>query len=294
MDRFLRISYNLVLGAWAALVAWALLDPVWSLTGIAIVDPYLRALADGALVGVFVGAMIGALEKYNTTTQAGPTALGCFIGALIGLIGGVVGLLLANFLFLNLPLTGALQQGLIVIGWAIFGVAVGIAPGIAAWSLWKTIASSLGGCLGGLVGGAVLLALASSLRLPWIARAMGFVLLAVFVGMFIAFIQAVTKRATIKITQQRVQGRPREGLYFDIFKQRVSVGSGRDDWIISNDPQIAPRHIEIRQEGGKFVLHSMIPNNLARVQNQPAQKYVLNDGDRFWIGATEIAFKVKK
>jgi len=294
MNRFLQVSYSLVLGAWAALMAWALLDPVLSAAGVNLNDAYWRAFADGAVVGMCVGAVIGALEKYNSTKRAGATALGCAIGLFVGLFGGVAGLLLANVLYLNLQLPDPFQPVLLVVGWMIFGVAVGIAPGIAAWSFWKMVASSVGGCLGGILGGIVLLAVAALLRLPWISRAAGFVALALVVGALIALVQQAAKRATLKITQQRIATRPQEGAFFDIFESKISIGNGRDSWVISNDPQIQPRHVEIRQEGGKFVLYSMISNNPARVQNQTVQKHPLTDGDRFWIGATEIAFKARK
>ncbi len=294
MNRFLRVSYSLVLGAWAALIAWVLLDPLLSFVGVNLNDAYWRALADGAIVGMCVGAMVGALEKYNSSKRVGATALGCAIGWFVGLLGGAAGLLLANALYLNIRLSESLQSALLVVGWMIFGVAVGIAPGIAAGSFWKMIASSIGGCLGGIVGGVSLLALVSLLRLPGISRAAGFVALAVCVGALIALVQQAARRATLKITQQRIATRPQEGAFFDIFERKISIGSGRDNWVISNDPQIHARHVEVRQEGGKFVLYSMNPNHPARVQNQPAQKHALADGDRFWIGATEIAFKARK
>jgi len=295
MNRWLWIAYSLILGAWAALVAWVLLDPVLSAVGVNLTGN-ARAFADGAVVGMCVGAALGALEKYNSTRRAGATTLGCALGLGVGLVGGVAGLLLANTLYTNIQLPDPFQQVLLVIGWMIFGLAVGIAPGIAAWSFWKMMASSAGGCLGGILGGIVLLALGVLLQLPWISRAAGFVALALVVGALIALVQQATKRATLKITAQRLAPgvRPQEGRDYDIFERKVSVGSGRDHWVINNDPQIQPHHIEIRQEGGKFVLYSMLPNAPARVRNQPVHKHTLTDGDRFWIGGTEIAFKARK
>lgn len=303
MDRFLRISYNLVLGAWAALVAWVVRDPLLFYAGVALNDSYMQALADGALVGMCVGAMIGALEKFNSSASYGQGALGCAIGWVIGLLGGVAGLLLANVLYLNVQLPDPYQEVLRVVGWMIFGIAVGLAPGIAAWSFWKLFASSLGGCLGGMLGGVVLLALVflpswvpSFPNVPWASRAAGFVALALMVGALIALVQQALKRATLKITAQRLAPgiRPLEGMSFDIFDRKTSVGSGGDNWVINNDQQVLPHHVEIRQAGGKFVLHSMIATSPARVNNQPVQSHTLTDGDRFWIGGTEIAFKARR
>jgi hypothetical protein len=291
MNRLTKILYSLVLGACGALVAWAVLDLGLTAAGITTDNVYIQAVLNGGLVGLCVGALIAALEKFNNTSRVGPTALGCFVGLLTGLVGGTIGLLLAELLFQNIRLPGDWQQGLRLIGWAMFGLGVGIGPGIATWSLLKMLASSAGGCLGGIAGGIGLILISSLLRLPLSSRAIGFVLLGLFVGLLIALAQEVVKQAELKI----VSSGPNEGRRFNIDKKRVTVGSASgNDWVISGDPNLFPQHVEIRQERGKFVVHSMAAQSPALVNRQPIQEQVLNDGDRVRIGATEIAFKARK
>lgn len=291
MNRLLKILYSLVLGAWGALIAWVILDPALTFAGITTDNVYLQAVLNGGMVGLCVGALIAALEKFNNTARLGPTALGCFVGLLTGLVGGTIGLLLAELLFQNIRLPGDWQQGLRLVGWALFGLGVGIGPGIATWSLLKMLASSAGGCLGGIAGGIGLILISSLLRLPLSSRAIGFVLLGLFVGLLIALAQEAVRQAELKI----VSSGPNEGRQFNIDKKRITIGSASgNDWVISGDPHLFPQHVEIRQERGKFIVHSLAATSLALVNRQPVQEQTLNDGDRIRIGATEIAFKVIK
>ncbi len=289
MDRTLKLLYSLVLGGCGAFIAWALLDLVLNLKQVT--DPFLLAVFNGGLVGLFTGALIAGLEKYNSTAKASRTLLGMLVGLVTGLIGGIVGLLLAELLFEKVAVPGDWHQAMRLVGWGIFGLGVGIGPGIATWSLLKTVASSAGGCLGGILGGLGLILISSFLRFPLSSRALGFTLLGLFVGLLIALAQEAVKKATLKIAEQRIATRPQEGRRFDIDKKRVTVGSaGNDDWVISNDPAVQPHHIEIRQESGQFVIYSKVQTSPALVNGRGVQTQPLNDGDRIQIGATTIAF----
>jgi hypothetical protein len=289
MDRLMKTLFSLMLGAWAALIAWAIRTLVLNAVNL---DPYGLALLDGGTVGLLAGAVIAGFEKYNNTSRFGPTALGMFVGLITGLIGGILGLLTAEFVFQNLRLSGDLQQILRVIGWGVFGLGVGIGPGIATGSLLKSLASSAGGCLGGIVGGGIFVLLLSFFaRYVMTSSAVGFTLLGLFVGLLIALAQEVAKQAELKV----VSSGPNEGKRFPIDKTVVAIGSASgNDWVISNDPILAPRHIEIRQERGKFVVHSKVAQIPAQVNRQPVQQQALKDGDRIRIGNTEIAFKARK
>ena len=222
MSQSMKVAYSLVLGAWMALLAWGIL----SLIGYGTIgNVYLRAVVSGGIVGLLAGAAIAALEKYNSTAKIGSTLFGGGIGIVTGFIGGTVGLLVAEFLFQSVPLSGIAQEGLRLIGWGIFGLGVGVGPGLATGSLLKSAWSSAGGCLGGLIGGGVFILLGALFTtFALTASAIGFTLLGLFVGMFIAFGQEVGKQAQLKITEQRIGTKPEEGRLFNVFKKKVSIG----------------------------------------------------------------------
>src|SRR5581483_8262889 len=173
MNRILKILFSMFLGAWAGLIAWAILDlligrqtfdrTLGAGTTIAI---YGTEAITGALVGLLAGMVITGLEAWNNSSKILPTVGGGLIGIIAGLLGGMLGLLIAEVLFQNISLSGDLIRVARVAGWALFGLGVGIAPGIATWSARKTLASSIGGLIGGILGGLALTLLASLANFP--------------------------------------------------------------------------------------------------------------------------------
>src|SRR5581483_5846136 len=149
----------------------------------------------GALVGLLAGMVITGLEAWNNSSKILPTVGGGLIGIIAGLLGGMLGLLIAEVLFQNISLSGDLIRVARVAGWALFGLGVGIAPGIATWSARKTLASSIGGLIGGILGGLALTLLASLANFPMTGRALGFVVLGACVGLLIAIVQELVKQA---------------------------------------------------------------------------------------------------
>ncbi len=291
MTQRMKVSFGLVLGAWAALMGWLALN----LIGYKTMDAYVQAILTGGLVGLATGAAIAALEKYSSTAQARGTILGALIGTVTGFVSGTLGLLLGEVLFQNVPLTGDAKEIVRLIGWGIFGLGVGVGPGIATGSVLKSLWSSAGGCLGGLIGGGLFILLGLLFKtFTLTSSALSFTLVGLFAGLFIVFGQEMGKRAQLSITAQYIGTKPKEGEVFNIFKRVASIGSAKADWIIANDPSLRPHHVEIRLESGNFVLHSMIPTSPAMVGGQAVPMYVLNDGDRFRVGATEIAIKMRK
>ncbi|OQY99751.1 MAG: hypothetical protein B6D41_00785 [Chloroflexi bacterium UTCFX4] len=297
MNRIVKILLSALLGGWAGLVAWVILD---LLVGRARLDTllsggittaiYVSAAITGALVGLLAGMLISGLEKWNNSAKLSPTLVGAGIGIGAGLLGGMLGLLFAEAMFQNLPVQGDLAQISRVAGWALFGLGVGIAPGIATWSARKTAASSVGGFIGGILGGLALVALTTLIDFSLTGRAIGFVVLGACVGLFIALAQEIVKQAELKI----ISGGRFEGREFKIDKPRVTIGSsGRNDWVIADDPHLLPEHVEIRQEGGKFVLHSLNANAATAVNNLRVMTQPLKNGDHIQIGSTLLTITVR-
>ena len=60
MDRLMKPLFSLMLGALAALIAWAIRTLVLNALNL---DPYGLALLDGGTVGLLAGAVIAGFEK---------------------------------------------------------------------------------------------------------------------------------------------------------------------------------------------------------------------------------------
>ncbi len=297
MNRILKIPFSMFLGAWAGLLAWAILDlaitqktfdaafPVG--TPLAI---YVTAAITGALVGLLTGLLITALEKWNDSSRALPTLIGAGIGIAAGFLSGMLGLLIAEAFFQAIRAPGDVTTIARVVGWALFGLGVGIAPGLATGSPRKAIASSVGGFFGGILGGLALTILSSLTNFPMTGRAVGFTLLGALVGLLIALVQELVKQAELKI----ISGGRNEGREFKIDKARVTIGAhARNDWVINHDPYLMPNHVEITQARGQFTLRALDPNAPTAVNNQIVVTQLLNNGDQIQVGSTMLLFRVR-
>ena len=126
-----KAIYGTLMGAWGALLAWAALDLA---LGWRPGNPYLDALLNGALIGLFVGVpvngFLGLLER-----RLWPLVRGILVGAAAGLLGGIAGLLVGEGLYQTLG-RGDVWR---VVGWAVFGGGVGFAPGLLSLSGRKAL-----------------------------------------------------------------------------------------------------------------------------------------------------------
>jgi pSer/pThr/pTyr-binding forkhead associated (FHA) protein len=56
------------------------------------------------------------------------------------------------------------------------------------------------------------------------------------------------------------------------------------------DPNVSRRHAELRQEGATYWLVDLDSTNGVEVRGKRVKRLKLEDGQRFTIGSTEIAF----
>ncbi|RLD03834.1 MAG: hypothetical protein DRI65_11995, partial [Chloroflexota bacterium] len=113
----MRLYYYAVLGAMGGLIGWQASNAIglsfWS-------SLYLSEIVVGGLIGLSIGALIGFSEGLNSRNFLQILKSGLFSGGL-GLIGGAIGLPIAEGLFLFLG-GGILGR---TIGWAVFGLLIG-------------------------------------------------------------------------------------------------------------------------------------------------------------------------
>jgi FhaA, N-terminal domain/FHA domain len=76
----------------------------------------------------------------------------------------------------------------------------------------------------------------------------------------------------------------------EISKRRVLIGRSRDADIRVDDPNVSRRHAEVQQEGTAWWLVDLDSTNGVEVNGRRVKRLKLEDGARFTIGSTEIAF----
>jgi hypothetical protein len=80
------------------------------------------------------------------------------------------------------------------------------------------------------------------------------------------------------------------GKRHEISKRRVVLGRSKDADVQVNDPNVSRRHAELRQEGATYWIVDLDSTNGVEVKGKRVKRLKLEDGARFTIGSTEIAF----
>jgi hypothetical protein len=81
-----------------------------------------------------------------------------------------------------------------------------------------------------------------------------------------------------------------DGQRREIERPRVVLGRSKDADVQIVDPNISRRHAELRQEGDEYWLIDLDSTNGVEVRGKRVKRLKLEDGTRFTLGSTEIAF----
>ena len=76
----------------------------------------------------------------------------------------------------------------------------------------------------------------------------------------------------------------------EIDQGRVVLGRSKDADLQVVDPNVSRRHAELRQEGDAYWLVDLDSTNGVEVRGKRVKRLKLEDGTRFTLGSTEIAF----
>jgi hypothetical protein len=80
------------------------------------------------------------------------------------------------------------------------------------------------------------------------------------------------------------------GQRHEIAKRKVVIGRSKDADVRIDDPNVSRRHAEVQQEGATWWLVDLDSTNGVEVQGRRVKRLKLEEGTRFTIGSTEIAF----
>jgi pSer/pThr/pTyr-binding forkhead associated (FHA) protein len=76
----------------------------------------------------------------------------------------------------------------------------------------------------------------------------------------------------------------------EIERPPVVLGRSKDADVQIVDPNVSRRHAEVRQEGSDYWLVDLDSTNGVEVRGKRVKRLKLEDGTRFTLGSTEIAF----
>jgi len=285
MSRTMRLYYYAVLGAMGGLIGWQASNAIglsfWS-------SLYLSEIVVGGLIGLSIGALIGFSEGLNSRNFLQILKSGLFSGGL-GLIGGAIGLPIAEGLFLFLG-GGILGR---TIGWAVFGLLIGAAFAFTSGNeAWKP---ALGGAIGGLLGGFVLESIRGLFPDPLYGKAIGLTAMGASIGIFIALIVLLLSRAWLEVISGKMEGS--EFILDKFIKQNgpsAFIGSSplKSD-IVLPDPDIDPQHALLKGEDSHFNIKDLSLSGTF-INGKKIELAQLRKNQTLRIGNTELVYHERK
>jgi hypothetical protein len=285
MNRMMRLYYYGVLGAIGGVIGWQ----ASNLLGLSFASNlYLSEIVVGAVIGFCIGVFIGLAEGLLTRNPLRALRTGLLSG-LMGLVGGAIGLPLAEALF---QLLGG-QMLARALGWGAFGLLIGLASSASSGSqIWK---GALGGLLGGLLGSLLLDGARAWLDDPLAGKAAGLLLLGASLGVFIAMIVFLLSRAWLQVASGKLKGT--EFILDKFLKDNgpsAFIGSDalKSD-IVLPDPDIAPQHALLKGAGTHFNLKDMSLSGTF-VNNRRIEHAVLQNNQTIKVGNTQLVYHEKR
>lgn len=285
MSRIMRIYYHAVLGAIGGLIGWQ----ISNILGLSFMPTvFLSNIVVGALIGMSIGMLIGFSDGLFTRNVVQMIRSG-FFGGLLGLVGGSVGLPIAEGLF---QMLGGGSAGR-AIGWGLFGLMIGLAAGYTGGSqVWKPVA---GGTVGGVLGGIFLEIATKQLSNPLTGKAVGLSVLGASIGIFIALIVFLLSRAWFEVTSGKLKGT--EFILDKFLKSNgpsAFIGSSplKSD-IVVPDPDVAPQHAMISGKDTYFLLKD-ISTEGTTVDKRRIEQINLQNGQVIEMGNTKFVYRERK
>lgn len=275
------VYYCAMAGGWGAFLGWGLIE----LTG----RGDSPGLIGVGILGAILGSMIcGALAAFNTLLNGSAAQLPKKVGfALVsGAVGGGAATVVAQVLFaFGVPRSFA---------WMFMGVGVGLVEGVFEQSPTKLRNGIIGGAIGGLLGGLLFDPIYAIVGSDVPSRAIGFVIVGLFIGALIGLVQVILKQAWLVVSDGYRPGRQL------ILSTPVTL-LGRGDhlplpFLGLGNADLELEHVRIvRQPNGGYVLE----DNNSRLGTYLNGQRIggptpLKDQDLIKFGSNYVRFNEKK
>jgi hypothetical protein len=171
----------------------------------------------------------------------------------------------------------------------VLGLGIGISQGLAERSRQRLAYGLIGGGLGGLVGGYLFEWLREGLGNRYdLSQGLGVVILGAGLGLFLALVEQVLRRAWVQVLRGRQEGRAY------LLSHRVSA-LGLDERAevgLFGDRTVARRHAAIEATSQGYLLRNLAGAGRTRVNGvEVGDSQSLRDGDRIELGQTLLVFR---
>ncbi len=275
------VYYCAMAGGWGAFFGWGLIE----LTG----RGESADLVGIGVLGAMLGSLIcGALSAFNTLLNGSASQLPKKVGfALVsGAVGGAVATVVAQVLFAF----GAPRS----FSWMFMGIGVGLVEGVFEQSPTKLRNGIIGGAAGGLLGGLLFDPIYYMVGSDVPSRAIGFVIVGLFIGALIGLVQVILKQAWLVVSDGYRPGRQL------IMSTPVTI-LGRGDhlplpFLGLGNADLDLEHVRIvRQPNGGYLLED---NNSRLGTHLNGQRITgptsLKDQDLIKFGSNYVRFNEKR
>jgi len=202
------------------------------------------------------------------------------------LVGGFVAGVIAQSVYGPLSNSGLPNEIPRAVGWAIAGGLGGAAVGAGFRSLIRVRNCALGGLAGGFVGGLAFNTVGQIVDSGFGSRFVGITLIGSLMGLAVGLIDKVT--VTSFIEQLMREGAP---IRFSLFDQSTILGcAGNVGITVKGDPGVSEHHLRLTKQGKSLAFECVGNASPVTVNGQQATSGILNNGDVFIVGSTQLRY----
>lgn len=202
------------------------------------------------------------------------------------LVGGFIAGVIAQSVYGPMAESGLPNEVPRAIGWAIAGGLGGAAVGAGFRSLVRVRNCALGGLAGGFVGGLAFNTVGRIVDSGFGSRLVGITLIGTLMGLAVGLIDKVTVTSFIEQTMR--EGAP---IRFSLFDQSTILGCASNVGItVKGDPGISEHHLRLTKQGKSLSFQCVGNASPVMVNGQQAVNGVLNNGDVFVVGNTQLRY----
>jgi len=285
MSKRLQVYYTAVLGALGGLLGW------WAMGSLPTEgwNVWLAYPLVGAGIGMAIAGAIASAEGALLKRKLARTAAGAVRGGFAGAAFGIVGLLVAELLFLWI---GGGFAGRIV-GWMLMGAAIGWSDIVVSRQRRRALHGALGGLAGGLIGGALYegltqLFLAQSGAAQIVVGGVGLMLLGAAIGALVPLARQVLARGELRVLSGKQAGLVRE------LTEAATIGRYDGCDLYLPDGAVSWKHAQIARSGRGFAL-AVLPEAergvlVGQREIAPGDSAALKGGELLVFGETRVLF----
>lgn len=274
-------------GAVAAFISFLLLEPRRAAAEQFQFESRLDVVLPGLAFGALVTAFLSVAEEIGSGSPLRLLFRG-ILGAIGGALLGMCGFWLAGVFFARFPAAPeafGLHILARMLGWGLFGAAVGVGPGLLTRSDRRMAQGITGGAIGGALGGALFDYLAFTTGEGTFSRFVGYTSLGLAVGLSTAYAEVTGRLAWVTFLTGPQEGRT-------VLLHRETSVLGRDELVdvpLFGDLSVQRRHALIVLEP-QPIIEIASPIAALAVEGLPVRDAVLSDGTVIQIGRHRLRF----